>query len=279
VPDRPPPDDVLAAYGLAGSPAPLDGGQGRTFVLDGVVLQPAPSAAEAEWTAELLDAIVPDGFRVARPVPSRDGGWVVGGWCAFEEVPGTHRLWDAHWPDAVEVSQRFHRALAGVARPGFLAQRQSPLALADRVAWGEERLVLPEAIAAPVDGLATRMRPVRSPYQLVHGDLAGNLLYADGLDPAVIDLSWYWRPAGYGTAMVVVDAVLWYGAGTDLIAAATRVPELDQLLARALTFRLVVDALLAADNPGVRWDESQVRWDLDHAAPLLAWLAADRDAH
>ena len=46
---------------------------------------------------------------------------------------------------------------------------------------------LPALLAAvrPVSGVAP---------QLIHGDLTGNVLFGDGLAPAIIDLSPYWRP-------------------------------------------------------------------------------------
>jgi uncharacterized protein (TIGR02569 family) len=88
--------------------------------------------------------------------------------------------------------------------------------------------------------------------QLVHGDLTGNVLFADGLPPAVIDFSPFWRPPGYATAIVVGDALLWEGADESLLAAVSRVDDFPQLLLRALVFRAVVDALF---RPGPRPDD------------------------
>ena len=41
--------------------------------------------------------------------------------------------------------------------------------------------------------------------QLVHCDLTGNVLFAAGLPPAVIDISPYWRPPSYAEGVVVAD--------------------------------------------------------------------------
>ena len=96
--------------------------------------------------------------------------------------------------------------------------------------------------------------------------MAGNLLWVDGIPPAVIDFSPYWRPAGYATALMIVDAVLWYGEGVGLVAHADHLPELDQLLLRGLLFRLTLDGLLVQSGAtGVRWDPSQIEWDIEHA--------------
>ncbi len=57
----------------------------------------------------------------------------------------------------------------------------------------------------------------RSVSQLIHGDLSGNVLFAAGLPPAIIDFSPYWRPVAYASAVVAVDGVLWFGAGEALL--------------------------------------------------------------
>jgi hypothetical protein len=88
--------------------------------------------------------------------------------------------------------------------------------------------------------LVDRLRPPPTSDQLIHGDLTGNVLFADDEPPAVIDLSLYWRPVGYATAIVVADAIVWEGAGDELVQYALQREEaFGQLLARALVFRLV----------------------------------------
>jgi hypothetical protein len=80
------------------------------------------------------------------------------------------------------------------------------------------------------------------------------VLLADGLDPAIIDVSPYWRPAPYADAVVVVDALLWWGAHESLLEAAlppgSAVGTWHQLLLRAAVFRLVsLDELGRSDDP------------------------------
>jgi hypothetical protein len=146
------------------------------------------------------------------------------------------------------------------------------------MAWGEAALPSRGPLAGVLDELGRHRVPVEAPPQVVHLDLAGNLLWHDGLPPAVIDMSPYWRPSGSGAAQLVTDAVLWYGAGLDLAERFLRLePELGrQLVLRALVFRLAVDAQLhAAASAAVRWDSTQVEWDLEHAAPLASWAIGD----
>jgi hypothetical protein len=69
----------------------------------------------------------------------------------------------------------------------------------------------------------------------VHGDLTGNVLFAPGLDPVVIDISPYWRPVAYAEGVVLADALCWHGAPASVLEeTGVTVPA----VARALLFRL-----------------------------------------
>lgn len=90
-----------------------------------------------------------------------------------------------------------------------------------------------------VEPLHGRLEELDLPSQVVHGDLSGNVLFADGAPPAVIDLTPYWRPAAFAAAVVVVDALVWGGGDPSLL---RRVDH--QLLLRAELRRLLeLDAL------------------------------------
>ena len=240
----PPPPSVLAAFGAAGhEPEALAGGRGTAWRAGGIVLKPLDMTVEAlRWQAGVLASVVPDGFRVAAPRRSVAGELVVGGWTAWPLLPGAHA---ERWADIVSAGERFHRALAGVDPPaGLLEGRTDRWARADRVAWGEADAGADAAVPEVARLLAAR-RPVEAASQLVHGDLSGNVLFADGLPPAIIDLSPYWRPAAYASAVILVDAVLWHGAGAELLATAD-----DRLVVRALLFRLLAEQDPAAAGGG-----------------------------
>jgi uncharacterized protein (TIGR02569 family) len=231
-----PPAAVLAAFGVSAEPERLAGGRGTAWRCGELVLKPLDtSIEELEWQGALFDRLECDGFRVSRLRGSSAG------WCAWEHVAGEHR--ERAWPDVIAVGERFHAALARVPRPGFLDLRTNHWAIGDRVAWGE----LPAegfADAKHLSRLVEVRRPVdTSASRLVHGDLTGNVLFADGLPPAVIDFSPYWRPTGFASAIVVGDALLWGGADAGLLNAVAHVDDFPQLLVRALILRAVVDAL------------------------------------
>lgn len=237
-----PPPRVLAAFGVSAEPEPLAGGTGSAWRCGELVLKPLDaSVEELEWQGTLFDGLRCDGFRVSQLRGTSDG------WCAWELVAGEHR--ERAWPAVIAVGERFHAAIAGVPRPPFLDRRTNHWAIGERVAWGE----LPAEDFAQVKHL-TRLVEVLRPVdatasQLVHGDLTGNVLFADGLPPAVIDFSPQWRPPGFASAVVVGDALLWEGADERLLAAVSHVDDFPQLLVRALIFRAVVDALFRSAAP------------------------------
>jgi len=83
----------------------------------------------------------------------------------------------------------------------------------------------------------------------VHGDLTGNVLFDDDRPPAVLDFSPYWRPAGYAAAIVVGDALIWEGADETLLGAVAHIEDFEQLLVRALIFRVVTDRIVRGEAP------------------------------
>jgi hypothetical protein len=147
-----PPAAVLAAFGGTAPARPLPGGKGGTWRAGDVVLKPAEGRAEPWWRAEVLTRLPPSPhFRIARPVRSRDGGWLVDGWEAATWVaghPDPRRV-----DDVVRAGEAFHDAVAGLARPSFLDTRDDPWTYGDRLAFGEPvpaGSTAPSALLAPL---------------------------------------------------------------------------------------------------------------------------------
>lgn len=96
----------------------------------------------------------------------------------------------------------------------------------------------------------------------MHGDLLGNVLFAAGLPPAVIDISPYWRPPEYAEAIVVADALCWYGATPTLLTEAGVAPA---AVARALLFRMGTAS--ECNAPGLHREAGRYR----DVAASLGW--------
>jgi hypothetical protein len=101
-----------------------------------------------------------------------------------------------------------------------------------------------------IDRLIAARRPLDLPWQVIHSDIGGNVLFADGLAPAVIDFSPMYRPAGFALATAAFDAIAWSDADPSIISLLRDIEELDQLLVRAAIFRLVAAAELYRESPG-----------------------------
>ncbi len=252
------------------APTNLADGRGHTWATERVVLKSVDDEAQAIWIASLAARVEQRGFRLARPIPAADGRWVVDGWSAWTRLTGEHST--TRWPELLAAAAAFHAATADVPKPEFIERLSDRWRIADRVAWGELSGSEFAAITHMERLLAVR-RPLDLPSQLIHGDLVGNVLFADGLPPAIIDLSLYWRPVGYGAALVVGDALAWERASPSILGLIEHFAEWPQLLLRAVVFRIVVNELGRRAEP---W-----RNDLsEHYRPVveLAVSVATRDA-
>ena len=207
----------------------------------GLVLKPVTDQARTLWTARALDYIDEPGLRVAKPVRSSDGRWIVGGWTASRFVAGTAE----HRGDAaVLAAVKLHRATVGLPRPDFLTRRTDVDAIADRIAWEELDRPLDETKGGRwFEVLAGARRAIALPPQVAHGELLSSLLFDGDAAPGLVDFVPYYRPGEYGAAVVAVDALAWGGSGRELLDRWAHLPEWPQLLLRALLFRLAGNAL------------------------------------
>jgi uncharacterized protein (TIGR02569 family) len=254
------PESVLAAFGVGGAvPVRLRGGQGTAWQAGQVVLKPADSVREGRWFAEVNHALTGPGFRVPRPVRAVSGDWVAEGWTASCWVAGAAADWSGvspRWPELIAVNRALHVALADVPVPAWQGTVQNPWTIGDQVAWSERDPgtllgLATEQIAGQLRRLLAALRPIDLPSQLIHADLAGNVLFADGMAPAVIDFSPLQRPAGWPLAIAAVDTLQWHQARPEVLDQLAGEPELDQLLARALIYRQITEIVRRAGTAGI----------------------------
>ena len=284
---------VLAAFGAHADPVRLPGGEGTAWRAGEIVLKPAGDPRVARWTAGLYRDLGPlagrrdPGFRVPRPLRTAAGDWVggdpvTGGWAAWQWLPGEPASWagvSPFWPRLIAASRAFHAELAGRPAPSWLGRDGSPWTIGDQVAWGERDpgsvlATAPGSLGGQLRSLLAALRPVRLPRQLIHGDLGGNVLFADGEPPAVIDFSPYWRPAGLALAVAAVDALMWGGASPAVLDELDGEQELDQLLARALVYRLVTEIVFRHGDADPSADlETVARTSQPVTVQVLARLA------
>lgn len=255
----PPPAEVLRAFDIEGSVRPLAGGQSQSYTSGTFVLKLIDDPVEANYTLPLLEklsTVQKQSYCIPKPVRAADA-YIVSSWTCTEWVPGKpipQTL--AQWSALLDASRAFHRDLRALVRekPAFLDARAHRWNIAQKVAFGE--LPCPPL---PADALALLSRleslkpllahlPVADAGvdltpQLIHGDLAGNVLFADGQPPAIIDFSPYWRPVCYAEAVAVSDGLVEYGSGPELVALVGTDRTRMGMLLTAMVFRVISDWL------------------------------------
>ncbi len=260
------PEHIVDLFAASGEAEPLVGGQGGSTRVGDLVLSPGRDADLMAWLSPVqarlavrLDERHPRALRLALPVPTRDGRWVVDGWAATRFEPGATHCSDLDVLLAVGRLLNAELAVAVPSRPAVLDTVDHRWARADRAAWAlddalpqvgsghartEEQGAGPGALDAGARDLVGRVLAAREPIavtsQLVNGDPVGNLLLDGEGVPFVIDLAPYWRPVAWADAVTVLDAVLWEGA--DLAALTPwRRGAMRQLMLRALAYRMLSD--------------------------------------
>lgn len=238
---------------------PLPGGQGGpggSVRAGDLVLSPGRDTATALWLNPVLARLAVGlderpgrrrrDLRIAMPVPARDGSWVVQGWGASRWEPGTEACRDLEV--ILATGRLLHAELASVVgtRPVGLEQRTDRWARAERLAFGP----LEDLPDTPVVNRAAALLaeaphgPALGPDQLVHADLAVNVLLDVAGAPVVIDVSPAWRPVRWAEAVCVLDAVMWLGADPQVLVAWRNAAGREAML-RAVLFRVLGEEVVA----------------------------------
>lgn len=235
------PPHVRSAFGVTDiEPQPVVWAGRRAWHCEDVLIRPVHDNVVAAWSAGVLDGLEVEGVRLARPVRSSDGRWVVAGWAASRYLAGTL---EPRYDAVVETAMRLHAATARVQRPRLLDDRDDLLSRSAAGAFGERRLALEPATGGDLYAqLAGYRTPVRLAPQVVHAELFGAVLFGDDGVPALIDLVPSWRPREWAAAVVVVDAIAWGGGEESLLQRWAHLEEWPQMLLRAVLHRLALHA-------------------------------------
>lgn len=228
----------------------LPGGAGGHTWTDGrLVLKPVGFVPEHTWVSEVYASWNCTRVRVPEPVKPRgavDNSWSADGWGAHVFVRGRDAVLPQEIARVLEANDLFHRCVAHLARPDFLAHRQDPWAFGDRLAWEDAEPQSDAATIEVIERLRAALALVDAPAQVIHGDVLPNVLLADGLPAAVIDWPPYFRPVGFAAAIAVTDAVTFRDAPMALLDEWSTGPDWNQLLVRALLYRLGPTGVFAA---------------------------------
>lgn len=244
-----PSPDVFDLFAVPDDAVALEGGQGHSVLAGDLVLSPGRNPRTAQWLNPIiaplsaeLDHEQPRSIRLAMPIPTRDLQWVANGWGATRYEPDTRRCRDLDV--LIATGRLLHARLAAKvsAPPVGINGRDDRWTRAERFAFGESQPIgIPTAVGALVSRLTADLDTSNlGPDQLVHGDLAGNvLLDATGI-PLVIDVAPYWRTTLWAEAVCVLDAVVWLGADVTVMGSWSAGTQRQAML-RAALFRLLSD--------------------------------------
>ncbi|WP_448851403.1 TIGR02569 family protein [Corynebacterium sp. 335C] len=256
-----PPSHVLDGFGAIGAPEPAGPAWDDGLRYGDMVLSRVADGPVAAWSAKVRSALSADRVAAVRSHRTSDGRHVLAGWQARQWAPGAPAR---RFDEAVVAAIALEEALAGLQRPRFLsAARGDVFSACDRAAWAHdpaselERVLDAESVPgedaaaalAAATALMEERRPVDAPDRPAHGDPLATMLFDGAAVPVVTDIVPRWRPAGWTPALVVADALAWGGADEGLPARFARLPHWDQLLIRAVMYRLFVHAAHPDANP------------------------------
>lgn len=243
---------AIEAFGVnAKSLQRLPGGAGHAWTDGRLVLKPVGCTPEHDWVCEVYASWTCTEVRVPEPVLPRGAaltGWSIEGWGAHVFVPGRDLDLSRELARVKEASDAFHRAAEHLPRPSWMDVRDDPWAYGDRLAWDEAEPQGDPATLDLVERLRAASTPVADPEQVIHGDILPNVLVHEGHAPVVIDWPPYFRPVGMANAVAVTDAVTFRGAPMSLLDDWETGNDWNQVLIRALLYRLGPTGLFAARN-------------------------------
>lgn len=242
-----PSNEVIAAFECSGRPEKLEGGEGKSWIVENLVFKPIDNAARYDWASDILLRISKNGFRVSMPRRSVHGKFTYQGWGVTTFEQGEHI--NGRWHEKLRVCRAFNQTLANIL-VSPMPPSDDRWSQAHEIVWREAELPakIPAEFAQKLARIFNAYQKIETKDQVIHSDPCGNILFADGLLPLVIDFSPAYRPKEYGEAILVADAIAWEGAPVELKAELPVTVYSRQMLLRAVNFRLIVAALFYFDN-------------------------------
>jgi hypothetical protein len=242
-------EEVGYSFNLSGKIVPLLGGQNTSVrVNNDAVLKPVDDVQHYEWLLTIIDSINPQGYRLSKPIRSNKGSFVSEGWICtkFERGKNVNGL----IKEKLLVSRLFHHDLSNINFKD-IPQGDNPWVVGHRIAWQKDELPkeVNFEIRKIINELLLKVRLKDQYYsQIVHADLAGNILFDDVLPPLIIDFSPTVAPVEYAEAILVCDCIAWQGSKVSNIDLLINNKFNKEMIIRAVVFRLAVEAILSGND-------------------------------
>jgi hypothetical protein len=264
--------DVLNAFNLCGDIIKLNGGQNTSVLVNDYVLKPVGNdELYCEWLLHIITNISPEGYRLSKPLLSTQGTFVYNGWCCTHYEIGEHRK--GNLEEKLKVSRLLHNDLANLNYQN-VPPVINPWSKSHLIAWQKESIPhnISKKAVQVLEELLFKVE-LRDEYkvQIVHSDLAGNILFDESLCPLVIDFSPTVAPVEYAEAILVCDSIAWHGSSISEIYLINHNEYSKEMILRAIIFRLSVAAIFAVNN----FDEFNKEYD--NFKPIIDFITGYYD--
>lgn len=241
--------EIIDLFGLKGAIKKLSGGQGESIRIGNYALKPVTEIEKYTWTGQVLETL-PDSLdlKIARPIRSKKGNFTENSYGVTQYLEGTFLT--GHIPQKIAACQILNELLASVQQPSEWVLWSSPWQWANQIAWQQTKLPAdthPESRKL-IELIQEGYQPIQLTNQLIHSDLAGNILFNESM-PVVIDFSPEFRPAAYAEVLTITDSIAWHNENPESLWHIHHPSEIViQLALRAVIFRLSVNLFFQPQN-------------------------------
>lgn len=254
--------DIVKLFLLEGEGIPLIGGQGDSTKFKNKVLKKVGDIKNQQFLSEVIDQIIPKNYRLSKPIKSINNNYIEGFYCVSEYEKGEHNFSD--YRKFLNVSIDLHKDLNEIKIQKF-PKFNDPWSISHRVLFNKESLptTIKKEMKDIIESLLKKLKPLNLPHQLIHTDLAGNILFDDKLGPLVIDFSPAYAPVEYAISIMICDLITWHGIDISIIDNLLQAFSYETLR-YAILFRILTAAQLHKENVEkfiLEWEAYKPIWD------------------
>lgn len=249
------PSHVKTAFNVTGHGKHLAGGQDTSYLFDTIVIKPVDDAQYYEFTAQIFAQLQPVNYRISKPIKSNQGTYVVSGYAATRYERGVDC--DSAIKEKLAASTLLHKDLKAL-NITQLPESHDPWTKANNVLWRGAHLPKnwSTEILSFCHSLLDHLERITDDYQLIHGDLGGNVFFDEELSPLVIDFSPTIAPKKYADAIIVCDSIAWAGVDLQSIELLQPLDAYKPYIKYAIAFRILTIAFAMNNN----YDRLKEEW-------------------
>lgn len=233
-------EEIIRKFSMAENIQELEGGQGESVKAGQLIIKPVHDEEEYIWISNVLTNLNFSDLNIAKPIFSLAGNYIENGFGATHYFNNIGHIYDVN--KNLELCRKLNQILQNVSKPPTLFDNlNNQWKKAHFLAWhGKENKALPDELQL----LMSLRVDIDLPEQLIHVDLAGNILVNKYNETCIIDFTPGFYPKEYAEAILLVDSVSWYQAPINFLNEIRLDKKIVfQLILRALIFRMSVSLL------------------------------------